>query len=439
LYDIIFIGGGLNYAGAVVAAKKGLKVALIEKELSHIGGTCLHNGCIPSKHLLHLAKTNIKLKDEAFRIKEDRIRLKIAHKKIEDIIKKATKSIIFQCESANVEIFEGKGYVIDSNTVKVANKTIKGKYIIIGTGSQPNIPDGIEYNKESIVTSDEILNLSDFPKNIAIYGSGAIGLEFSSFFAANNIETTLIYRHDSISNKIHPLIVEKIEKELKDLGVKLMPNTQILEAKDFEKSAKITTNKGVFDFDKLLVATGRVPNTEVIKYNKIEVDKKIVTDDFFETTLSNHFAIGDCNGKLLLAHAARAQVLNVVDRILNNKKRLNLKNIPKFIYTLPLQYAAIGLTKTYLEKNSIEYKESIFPLSALALSYATKSEEGVVILYSDKEDFIIGAELFMPNAEELIGIISVALSGELDKKSFLKAVFAHPTFSEAMERAARRI
>ncbi len=439
MYDIIFVGGGLNYAGAVVAAKKGLKVALIQENLDELGGVCLHKGCIPSKHFLHLSSINLELRNKAFKIKKDKLKLKEAQKEIDEIISKATKSIIVQCQNAGVELYESKGYITSPNKVETQNKILEGKYIVIGTGSSPFIPQGIDYNKESIITSDDVFHLNEFPKSIAIYGSGAIGLEFAGFFAANSIDTTLIYRHETISKKIHPRLVKSLEKKLTQIGVKLMPNTSILEAKDFEKKAKITTNKGVFEFEKLLVATGRAPNTDVIKTDMIKVDKGIKTDEYFQTSLLNHFAIGDCNKKLQLAHAARSEVLNVVNNILGKKEKINLNNIPKFIYSLPLQYASIGLTKSELDKRQVEYREASFPLSALALSYSHDAKEGEVILYADKENFIIGAEMLIPHAEELIGILSVAISAELDKESFIKSVFAHPTFSEALERAARRI
>ncbi len=439
MYDIIFIGGGLNYAGAVVAAKKGFKTALIEQDLNNLGGTCLHRGCIPSKHLLHLAQTNLYLHNEAFRIKKDKIKLKEVKKEIENLLSKSTKAITMQCQNAGVELFEAKGYLIDENSVQIDDQILKAKYIVIGTGSSPHIPDAIEYNKQSIITSDEVFHLSDFPKKIAIYGSGAIGLEFASFFAANDVETTLIYRHETISNKIHPQIVKAMEKQLEKIGVTLMKNTTVLEASDFEKSAKITTDEGIFQFDKLLVATGRDPNTQVIKTDKISVNRGIDTNEYFETALSGHFAIGDCNGKLQLAHAARAEVLNVIDNILGKKEILNLNNIPKFINTLPLQYAAVGLTKTILDKNDMEYKESLFPLSSLALSYSYDAVNGMVIFYADRENFIIGAEILAPNAQELIAIAATAITAQLDKESFLKTVFAHPTFSEAIERAVRRL
>jgi len=147
--------------------------------------------------------------------------------------------------------------------------------------------------------------------------------------------------------------------------------------------------------------------------------------------MKNVFAIGDVNAKLMLAHAARAQTLNVAHNILGNKEKLNLDNIPKFIYTIPLSYAAVGKT---------EGKKTVFPLSHLGISGAVmNSDNGMVILYTDEENFINGAEIFAPNAEEIIGIISAALAGEMDKDILLKAVFPHPTFSEAIDRVLRRV
>ncbi len=433
MYDIVFVGGGLNYAGAVVAAKKGLKVALVERDMEHIGGTCLNNGCIPSKHFLHLAEAQIKLRNPAFSRHKDRIKMDTAVKEKDTLIKKAHKSIEMQCNSAGVELIEGTGYVTGPNSVEVDGKMLEAAHIVIGTGSQPYIPEGIEYDKETIITSDEVLNLSSLPSSIAIYGSGAIGLEMASFMAANGVKTTLIYRHEHISNKIHPTILHSMEKMLQNIGVKLMPNTTILEAKEHEKRAKVTTNSDLLEFEKLLVATGRRPNLEVVKTDAIEVAKGIVTDEYFATTLPNIYAIGDCNAKLMLAHAARAQALNVVDTITGKKEVLNLANIPKFIYTLPMQYAAVGLTK-----KDNPAKESIFPLSSLALTHLAGGEDGFIVLYADEEEFLVGAEILSPHAEEIISAITVSLVAELDVHSALKSVYPHPTYSEAIDRALRR-
>ena len=431
MYDAVFVGGGLNYAGAIVLAKQGKRVALVEKDMSELGGVCLHHGCIPSKNLLHRAKTVLDIQEDIFMRHKDPLKLKLLQDKIQKHLQNSTKSITLQCKSAGVELIEGEGFVIDEG-VRVKDRIISSKYIIIGTGSSAYVPSNILVNHTNIITSYEALKLQSLPKEIVIYGSGAIGLEFASFFSACGVKTTLVYRHDKISNKIHPHIVEKLENQLKEIGVELKPNFNIKEANNINNEVNIVFENGeTLNSPMLLVATGREPNTSVVKTSKIKVDKKILTDTYFETSVQNVFAIGDCNGKLKLAHAARAEVLNVVEQIMGKKRVLNLLNIPKFIYTLPLSYAYVGVKGT---------KETTFPLSYLGISSAIQeADKGEVILYTDKDDFICGAELFTPYAEELVGIMVTAIAGEMDVKTFKKSVFPHPTFSESIDRVLRRV
>ena len=432
--DIVFIGGGLNYAGAVTASRNGKNVVLVEQNLNHLGGTCLHNGCIPSKHLLHLSKTVFEIKNPAFKTKKENLELKAAQEELDLILSNASTAVRKQLENANVNIVEGKGFLTDRGKVETKDFLIEADTVVIGTGSYAFIPEGIEYNGENIITSDDALRLKNFPKNIAIYGNGAIGLEFATFFAISGVETTLIYRGEKLLKKADERINSALEKKLLQMKIVLKNKTSVLEAKEHEKGVRIVTDKGVMEYDMLFVATGRRACKDVIKTDLIKVeDKGIVTDDYFETSLKNHYAIGDCNGKLQLAHAARAEVLNVVQKICYGKvSKLNLYNIPKFIYTLPLSYANVG----DIENSS---KNSVFRLSSLTLSQSYDAKEGVIIIYADDEDFITGAEIFSPFAEELIGIVNTAINAELDKESFLKTVFAHPTFSEGIQRTLMKL
>jgi dihydrolipoamide dehydrogenase len=426
--DVICLGGGLNYAAAVVLAKAEKKVTLIEKDLNFLGGNCLHLGCIPSKNMLHRAKTVLESGEDVFKEKAKLDIKKLLDKTFERI-KKNTDGVLMQLKAAGVEVIEGTGYIMD-NGIEVNNKKLSAKYIIIGTGSHPRIPEGIKVDNKKIITSKDVFSLTSLPKHIAIYGSGPIGLEFAGYFAALGVKVDLIFRHEHISKKIAPEIVEKMEGQLKLIGVNLIPNTSITKAA-FSKKVEIETNNGKKEADMLLVATGRIPNTWAVKTDKIKISKGVDTDEYFETSIKNVFAIGDVNAKLMLAHAARAQALNVANNILGNKEKLNLDNIPKFIYTMPLSYAAAG---------KMEGKKTVFPLNRLGISGAVmNSENGIVILYTDEENFINGAEIFAPNAEEIIGIISTALAVETDKDTLLHAVFPHPTFSEAINRVLRRV
>jgi dihydrolipoamide dehydrogenase len=428
MYDVIIIGGGLGYAAAIVLGKAGKKVALIEKDLNHLGGTCLHNGCIPSKNLLHRAKTLLELK-EGFFEKTPTLNLSKLQEHIKRIITSHTKGVTAQLKAAGVELIEGIGYVTD-NGVEVNGKTLKSEYIIIATGSSPRKPEGIEFDYKKIITSKEALNFKHIPKEISIYGSGAIGLEMASFFASVGSKVNLIYRHDTISRKFPEIITQKLQEQLKNIGVNLMPNSPISKAVVKDNKVIMTINNKEISTEYLLVAAGRVPNVDVIKTNKISLSKGIDTDEYFQTSMPGVYAVGDCNGKLMLAHAARAQALNIAEQILGKKEKLNLNNIPKFIYTLPLSYASIGVTSK---------KEAFFPINYLGISGSYFGDElGIVKIYADEEGFITGADIFAPNAEEIIGTISVALASEIDINTFKKAVFPHPTYSEAIDRALRR-
>jgi len=439
-YDILFLGGGLNYAGAVIASRAGLKCALIEKNPPHLGGTCLHNGCIPSKMYLQAAES-IRLSKKPWIQGELKLDMEKLDDEKEALLAAATKAIGRQCEK--VDMFKGEGILTEAHTLQVGEKTLTGQYVIIGTGSHTFMPEGITYDGKQIISSDEVLNLRVLPEKIAVYGSGAIGLEMASFFAAAGVETELIWRHDTLLPKAHPMISKNLLKQMEGLGITLLSEHSII-------SANATPKRGVhirFADGKehyvpmLLAATGRKANTKAIRTEQVEIGKKgIETDEHFETTLAKHYAIGDCNGKIQLAHAARAEVKYVVQHILGkNPKLVLLDNIVKFIHTLPCSYATVGKTKADLEKSGVVYKESVLPLHGLPFTHTHEGDLGVFALYADEEGFILGAEIFSPMAEELIAIVSMALAGEMDTSTVKGTILAHPTFSESLETAFRRL
>lgn len=433
MYDIIYIGGGLNYAGAIVAAKNGKKVALIERDMNQLGGVCLHKGCIPSKMFLHYSDIVYESKNE---ILEGALTLsqKTLVEKKDTLLKSVTKAVRKQC--SGIELIQGDAKVIAPHKVEVNSTVLQSEYIVIGTGSHSFVPKGIEYNKKDIIVSDEVLMLQELPKKIAIYGTGAIGLEMASFFATAGVEVTMLAHGDSLLKKAHTMIQSAIKEQLEKLGIKLLLNHPVKSAKSTKKGVHITFEDGKSIFmPMLLVAVGREPNTDVIAFDGIGIDRGITTDQFFETSVAQHYAIGDCNGKLQLAHAARAQVLHVTQQILGNKPRaLNLEHVVKFIHTLPMSYAAVGKTKVDLQKSGIAYKESVVTLNQFVLSAYNHADTGVMISYVDTEGFILGAEIVAPNAEDIIATIAMSLAGEMDINQAKRTILAHPTFSEALER-----
>ncbi len=425
MYDIIYIGGGLNYAGAIVAAKNGKKVALVEKDLQQLGGVCLHKGCIPSKMFLHYANLVYESKNDVVN-GEVTLAMKKLFEKKTNLIDNALTAITKQC--SHVDLIEGEAKLKEPHKVEVKGKTLEAEYIVIGTGSHAFIPEGIEYNAKDIIVSDEVLMLQELPKKIAIYGTGAIGLEMASFFATAGVEVTLINRSDEILKKSHSLIQKEIKKQLEKIGVKILQNHAVTTAKSTKKGVHITfEDKSSIYMPLLLVAAGRRPNVDFLTCKDIKVKKGIVTDRFFETTLAKHYAIGDCNGKLQLAHAARAEVLHVTEQIVGkNPRPLNLEHVVKFIHTLPMSYAIVG--KTDGEKSSV------VPLNNFPYSFYNDAASGMMISYADSEGFIVGAEILSPNAEELAAIVGMSLAGEMDVAQAKRTIFGHPTFSEALER-----
>jgi len=433
-YDIIYIGGGLNYAGAIVAAKNGKKVALIESDISQLGGVCLHKGCIPSKMFLHYAMGVFESQNEIFE-GEIKLNMQTLFEKKRSLLSSVTKVVTKQC--SHFDLIEGKGYLVAPHQVKVNETLYEGENIVIGTGSSSFIPEGIVHDGKNIITSDDVLMLQELPKDIAIYGDGAIALEMASFFATAGVkDVKLLFRHDTIQKKTHPNVQKILTDQLEKIGVTLLPQHSIIDAKSTSEGVTINLEgTDTLTVSKLLVATGRHPNTDVIECDAIKVSKGIDTDAFFETSLKNHYAIGDCNAKLQLAHAARAQALNVTDKILGKDPRaLNLDNVVKFIHTLPMSYAQVGRVKYDLEIEGIEYKESIVTLNQFTYSVYNHASKGIMISYVDNDGFILGAEIVAPNAEELIATVAMALAGEMDATTAKRTVLAHPTFSEALER-----
>ncbi len=438
-YDILFLGGGLNYAGAIIASRAGLKTALVEKNMAHLGGTCLHNGCIPSKMYLQAAETI-----RAGRAAHFNGGLSLDMAKLDDekeaMLAGATKAITGQC--SKVDLIDGEGRLTAAHTIEVAERSITAEYIVIGTGASPMVPEGIAYDGEAIISSDEVLNMRTLPEKIAVYGDGAIGLEMASFFAAAGVETELIWRHDRLLRNAHSMISQNIKSQLEALGITLRPDQTIKTAKTTKRGVHIRFGDDSEHYlPTLLVATGRRANTDAVQTDAITIGKKgIETDAHFETTLEKHYAIGDCNGKIQLAHAARAEVLYVVRRILGkNPDRIDMDRIVKFIHTLPCSYAQVGKIGSTMTKEGKRYHESVVPLKGLPFAHSHDADLGVMVVYSDEEDFIVGGEIFAPNAEELIAVVAMAIAGEMDAALAKHTILAHPTFSESLEKSFLRL
>ncbi len=387
-YDVVILGGGLAYAGAELLRNKGLKVAIVEKEEPHLGGVCLHEGCVPTK--LYLAHAQ----------KGKRVNLADLKKKKEDITSRLREDIKRLLKG--VDFVYGYGELVEPHTVLVEGKKLSAKYVIINTGkSYTKSPNG-----------KDLLELEELPKSLNLVGDDPTALEFACMFALFGSSVNLYFDQQSL-DFVHPSIKGRLLKMLKDIGINLY------KPEDFKQGSAYFLNK-------------RAPNSTCVKL-ELARDKvgHLLVDRNYETTLPNHYAVGDINGLSETAHASRLQAISVAKRISEGKGFYTPPyKIPYVLYTLPLSYAKVGLTKKELEGRKIEHKEVSVPFRPFAVGSIYQTEEGLINLYFDKKDFLLGAEVFCVNAQEVIASLTVSLFAELNRDIMSRIAIAHPTLSE---------
>ena len=427
LFDLGIIGGGpAGYSAAIRAAQKGLSVVLFEKNC--MGGVCLNKGCIPTKAILHCSDLYKSLKKaEKFGINTSDISYdyeKIFNRKNE-IVQKLQKSLTKLVQSFGVQIINERAEFASQRGIKAGNDIYICTNIIIATGSKPAEIKGLETDGKFILTSDDVLNLSNLPKNILITGSGAIGVEWARILSALDKEVCVVELADRLLPVADAEVSKRLERLFKKSKIKFFTGTKIENIEN--KSVKLS-NSQVITPDIILCAAGREP---VIPQGlDFEKDGRFVkVDENFKTNFDNIYAVGDINGKLQLAHSAQHQATGVVDYITSGKNvHFNKESVPSVIYGAP-EIAWVGKTEEMLA--GTDYKVSNFPVSALGKAFADDEIDGFVKVLS-VDDKIAGAHIVCPEASSLIHQVALMIDNNLTIDDILKTVFAHPTYSEAV-------
>lgn len=419
MYDIGIIGAGpAGYSAAIRASQMGLKVVLFEK--NEIGGTCLNRGCIPTKAILHACgvytelKNSSKLGINVENISIDFSKIQERQKTISEKIRKSLTSLI---KSYDITIVEEEAFIENNNTIKTENNTFEVKNIIIATGSKPNVINfNGEYEKSFVLTSDDVLNLTELPQSILIVGTGAIGIEWARIFSSLGVKVTLVEMLEKIIPTADYEVSERVVRLLKKSRIDFYTGTTVEKIQD--KTITLSNGKNI-DVDCVLLGAGRQTDT-------------ISVNDNFNTETSNIYAIGDVNRISMLAHSAIKQAENVIDYIVTGKKSTFNKNIvPAVIYGTP-EIASIGYTEQQLQEEKINYKKSFFPISALGKAYADDKIEGFIKILATEEK-ILGAHIISEEASALVQQIAIAMANELSPKDLHKVIFAHPTYSEGIQ------
>ena len=455
-YDLIVIGAGPGgYVASIVAAQKGMKVANVEKREA-LGGTCLNVGCIPSKALLHASEqyeNNFKSTGNAdwgIEFESVKIDLKKLMKKKLGIVDDLTKGINFLFNKNKIDKFVGEAKILKDNKIKVTKsgkeEIIKAKKIIIATGSKPSKLRNIEIDEKKIVSSTGALELDEIPKKLVVIGAGVIGLEMGTVWRRLGSEVEIIEFLPRILNGMDADISEKFMKILINQGVKFRLGCSVEKASvngnfvNLQLKNQSNLKQEDIESDIVLVAIGREPNTDNLGLNEIglKLDKRgfIETNEHFETSVNNIYAIGDVIKGPMLAHKAEEDAVALVELINNEAGHIDYNLVPNIIYTSP-EVASIGLTEDQLKEKKILYNKGVFPFSANSRAKAIGHTEGMVKILSDKEsDKILGAHIIGHEAGTIIHELSVAMGFGASSEDVARICHGHPTVNEAIKEAA---
>lgn len=435
-YDVFVIGGGpAGYYSAIKAAQKGMKVAIAEN--NKFGGTCLNRGCIPTKTYLQNVEDIERIKASSKRgivLENDNITVDLAKalKFKNSIVKKLTAGVEFLLKSNSVEIFKETAY-INSNgniTLESGKEFLCGSVIFAGGSKCAKNIKGSD--SKNVIDTDEALELKDIPATLTIIGADYIGVEMAQIFNSFGSKVTVIERKNSaiefIDSEISSILIKSLEKS----GVKFIFGKEVTEISGetvLSGSEEITKSE-------VVLITARETDLTALKNINIEISNgNVVVNEKMKSSVKNVYAVGDVNGKNLLAHSAFKMGEIAASEIADGKSdKYNNNIIPSAIYTYP-EIGSVGLTEDDAKKlYDIKVGKFNYGANGRALAYGDSS--GMVKIISDaRYGEILGAHIVGPRASELINEVSILMQSEITVEEAIKMVFGHPTFSEAIYEA----
>lgn len=437
-FDLIVVGAGPGgYIAAERAGALGKSVLLVERD--QLGGICTNWGCIPTKSLLNSAKLYRHAKEGekmGVTVQSASFDLETAMAWKQETIETLRGGIQFLMKSNKVTVVKGVAEFVDAKHIQVDNTTYEGKNMIIATGSSPVVPPIPGHDMPHVVTSNEILAIGQLPKSLAIIGGGVIGVEFASFFSSVGVKVSIVEMMDEILPMMDKEFAKLMRREMKDV--------------DFHLGCRVTeiTSDGVVYTDAegktqtlpssmVLMSVGRRPNTEGMENLHLDIDRSgIVVDEYLRTNIPGVFAVGDVNGKSLLAHSASRMAEVVVSNLYGaGGQRMRYNAIPWAVYGIP-EAAGCGLTESEAEKQGRTVVSATTQMRANGrfLAEHGKRAAGLCKVVADADTkVILGVHLLGPYSSEMIYGAAAIIEAELRIKDVKEIVFPHPSVSEVIK------
>ncbi len=451
-YDLVIVGGGpAGYVGAIRAAQLGMKVGLVEEK--KVGGTCLHEGCIPTKVLLEVAG----FLNRAARAEEFGVRVEppvrdpdgvLRHR--DSIVNRLYHGVQGLLKKNGVEIFNGKGILTDPGSVSVragdesvsgSGAILKSRYILLATGSRPKPWPGLPFGEGPVFDSTAALSLDPQGKKVGIVGGGVVGVEFADIFRSFGGDVTLLERENRLIPSEDPEIADLLRKEYERRGIEVLTGCGIVSAQRNSERVRIRVERAgveeTREFDAVLVSIGRVPNLEGLGLEAVPLSRTragfLKVDEVQWTGKAGIHAAGDLTGGPMLAHFASHQAIVAVEHIAGKTPLpVDPLRVPRVIYCHP-EIASVGLTLREAAERGIEAKEGRFPLLGNGRSLIHGDRRGIVKVVADpKNGQILGFQGIGPGVSEMIALLAYGMGDHKGIFGLLDTVFPHPTVSEAI-------
>ncbi len=434
--DLIIIGSGPGgYRAAEHAASLGLTVTIIEE--SQLGGTCLNCGCIPTKTLARNAEILDTLaKADTFGLSQLSFTLdfnRVMERK-NQVVETLRNGVATLLSAPGITVVQGTGRFTSNRTVMVGDEEYSATSIIIATGSKPKMLPIPGIDNKKVVTSTELLNINEVPRRLCIVGAGVIGMEFASIFNSLGSEVTVVEYLKECLPALDSDIAKRLRQSIAKKGVNFIMQAGVQAITDEGVAYERKGKPGVVEADVILMATGRAPRTEGLCLDAINIATNkngIFTDDDMQTNVKGIYAIGDVNGRTMLAHAATYQGLHVVNKIVGREDEIRLDIIPAAVFTHP-EAASVGLTEDSCKAQGIEYKIKKGYYRANGKALAMDEPDGMVKLIIGSDDKIIGCHLYGAHSADLVQEVSALMAMDATASRLADLVHVHPTLNEIL-------